>query len=92
MECNLDRSRMLEYFPHVKQLIIWKKHYFVGWKSKKGPLRVQRKQQACLEMAAGLFMLPTKISQPFREINNGVSEWIDSSLYNGFQTLLSFCM
>lgn len=92
VECYLVRSRMLEYFPHVKWLIIWKKHYFTGWKSKKGPLRMHRKQQACLEKTAGLFTLPAKISQSFKGINNVVSEWIDSSLYSGLQMLFCFCM
>lgn len=36
VECSLDRSRMLEYFPHVKWLTIWKTHYFTGWKSRRG--------------------------------------------------------
>lgn len=36
MECCLDRSRMLEYFPHVKWLIIWKKTLFYWLEVKEG--------------------------------------------------------
>lgn len=81
---------MLEYFPYVNWLIIWKKHYFTGWKSKKRPLHLQRKQQACLEKTTGLFMLPAKIRQSLRGINKLVSEQIDSCLYNCLQILYLF--
>lgn len=41
---------------------------------------MERKQQACLEKTAGLFMLPARISQSFRGIDDVVFEWIGSSL------------
>lgn len=96
LECYLDKFRVLENFPHVKCPFIWKKYYFAVWKSKKGPLHLQRKQQACLENTGGLLVLPAKIRQSFREINSlniwvGL-HWDDSSLYSCLRILFSLCM
>lgn len=80
LECYLDKFRVLENFPHVKCPFIWKKYYFTVWKSKKGPLHLQRKQQACLENTGGLLVLPAKIRQSFREINSLISEWVSTEM------------